>query len=122
MPTAYSYSESNHATDVPVIFTGGLGDTKCCRLTYYVKVRQPAEAGSLTFVFRWKDRDGSLQELVSAPLALDGTGRIGDVVPFYTENAEGAGAFIQFELVTVDLLGAGAYDFFMEVDEATYGN
>lgn len=122
MPSSFSYSEVNQATGVPVGFVGGLADKKRCRLTYYVKMRQPAEAGTLRFIFRWRDRDSSLQEVISEPLALDGMGRIGDVVPFCSEDASGAGAFMEFEIATTGLVGEGSYDYFLEVDEFLDGN
>ena len=121
MATAYSISDRNQASGIAVTGIGGLQDKFLTRATYYVKMEQPGLAALIYFVFRWTDRDGTQQQHISTGLAVAGTGRIGDVVPLWTEDAAGAGASMEWEIVTVGLLGAGRYEYFVEVDEVVQG-
>ena len=121
MATVYSVSDRNQSSGIAVTQAGGLGDKKLARATYYVKMEQAGLAALIYFVFRWKDRDGSTQQHVSAALSVAGIGRIGDVVPLWTEDAGGAGAAFEWEIVTVGVLGAGRYEYFVELDEAATG-
>jgi len=118
MSTVYLYSEKGKSSGVTLSAVSGLGDKKLCRLTYHVRIQDTATAGVLYFSFKYKDPDGITQTYTSPiGLSVSSLGKIGNVVPFWTEDSSGAGAYFAYEIMPLSILGSYKYDYWLEVDE-----
>jgi hypothetical protein len=122
MSTVYSDSNTSAVTGISLQVATGLSDHRICRCTYYVKMKSPALAGLIYFVFRWTDRDGTAQVHTSASLAAASMARVGAVVPFWTEDASGQGAYSAYEIITVGVLGSYEYEYAVDIDDTGQGN
>jgi hypothetical protein len=122
MAVVYYDSGTGATTGKALQLTSGLGDNKLCNASYYVKMTDPGAAGLIYFVFRYTDRDGTSQVHTSAALAIAGTAVVRGVVPFWSEDAAGQGAYAGFEITTVGALGSYEYEWWCAVDELGQGN
>lgn len=122
MAVVWSDSQTGQTTGITLTAAPGVGDKKLCQLDYYVKMTDPGAAGLIYFIFRWIDRDGTAQAYTSAALAVAGTARIHGVVPFWSEDSSGAGAYTAYEIVTVGVAGSYEFEWWAAIDEMAQGN
>lgn len=125
MTPQYETSQIGLTSGVSATSIGGLGDKQMCRLSYSIDVYDPGVAGILVAKFRWKNRQGVTRQKQSLNVSIVGGLLMpmhdDGVICFQSEDASGAGAFFEWEIVPISVVGSYAYDFWAHI-EGTPGN